>query len=147
MSQDNEHVSVHIGEGFYTEITANGHDLVADEPSSAGGTDAGPDPYGYLMGALGSCTAMTLRMYADRKDWPLESVTVRLQHGKVYAEDCNDCETEDGKIDRIEREIELEGDLSDEQREKLLEIADKCPVHRTLRSETIIEEPASAASS
>jgi putative redox protein len=90
---------------------------------------------------------MTLRMYADRKDWPLESVTVRLQHGKVYAEDCNDCETEDGKIDRIEREIEIEGDLSDEQREKLLEIADKCPVHRTLRSETIIEEPAGAASS
>ena len=140
MSQD-DRVSVHIGKGFYTEITAGGHDLVADEPSSMGGTDEGPDPYGYLLGALGSCTAMTLRMYADRKEWPLESVTVRLEHGKIYADDCSNCETETGKIDRIEREIEIEGDdLSDAQRQKLIEIADKCPVHRTLTSETIIED-------
>jgi putative redox protein len=113
---------------------------VADEPSGVGGTDAGPTPYDYLLGALGSCTAMTLRMYADRKEWPLDSVTVRLSHGKIYADDCANCETETGKIDRIEREIELEGDLDDAQREKLLEIADKCPVHRTLTSETIIED-------
>lgn len=139
MSQD-DRVSVRIGKGFYTEITAGGHDLVADEPSNMGGTDEGPDPYGYLLSALGSCTAMTLRMYADRKEWPLESVTVRLEHGKVHADDCDNCETKNGKIDRIEREIEIEGDLSDEQREKLMEIADKCPVHRTLTSETVIED-------
>lgn len=140
MGQGKDKVSIHIGDGFYTEISANGHTLAADEPASVGGTDKGPDPYGYLMGALGSCTAMTLRMYADRKDWPLDSVTVRLKHGKIYAEDCGNCETETGKIDRIEREIEVEGDLSGAQREKLLEIADKCPVHRTLTTETIIED-------
>lgn len=140
MSQENDRVLVHTGRGFYTEITAGGHDLVADEPASMGGTDEGPDPYGYLLGALGSCTAMTLRMYANRKEWPLESVTVRLSHGKVHADDCSSCETKNGKLDRIEREIELEGDLSDEQREKLVEIANKCPVHRTLTSETIIED-------
>lgn len=139
MSQDNEYVSVHTGEGFYTEISVNGHTMVADEPTSVGGTGKGPDPYDYLIGALGSCTAMTLRLYADRKGWPLDSVTVRLKHGKIYAEDCGNCETETGKIDRIEREIEVEGDLSVAQRDKLLEIADKCPVHRTLTSETVIE--------
>lgn len=139
MSQDKEYVSVHTGEGFYTEISTNGHTMVADEPASAGGTNKGPDPYDYLVGALGSCTAMTLRLYADRKGWPLDSVTVRLKHGKIYAEDCGNCETETGKIDRIEREIEVEGDLSVAQRDKLLEIADKCPVHRTLTSETVIE--------
>lgn len=140
MSQGNDRVLVRTGGGFYTEITAGKHTLVADEPSGVGGTDAGPTPYDYLLGALGSCTAMTLRMYADRKEWPLDSVTVRLSHGKIYADDCANCETETGKIDRIEREIELEGDLDDAQREKLLEIADKCPVHRTLTSETIIED-------
>ncbi|CAN5650936.1 hypothetical protein BH24ACT20_BH24ACT20_13350 [soil metagenome] len=140
MSQSNDRVLVRTGGGFYTEITAGKHTLVADEPSGVGGTDAGPTPYDYLLGALGSCTAMTLRMYADRKEWPLDSVTVRLSHGKIYADDCANCETETGKIDRIEREIELEGDLDDAQREKLLEIADKCPVHRTLTSETIIED-------
>ncbi|MGB3635679.1 MAG: OsmC family protein [Rubrobacteraceae bacterium] len=147
MSQDKDHVTIKIGKGFYTEITANGHTMVADEPASVGGTDEGPDPYYYLMGALGSCTAMTLRMYADRKGWPLESATVRLKHGKIYAEDCGNCETETGKIDHIEREIEIEGDdLSDEQREKLLGIADKCPVHRTLTSETVIEDRTPARS-
>jgi putative redox protein len=140
MSQDNDRVLVRTGGGFYTEITAGKHTLAADEPASVGGTDKGPTPYDYLLGALGSCTAMTLRMYADRKEWPLDSVTVRLSHGKIYADDCANCETETGKIDRIEREIELEGDLDDAQREKLLEIADKCPVHRTLTSETIIED-------
>jgi putative redox protein len=140
MSQDNDRVIVYTEDGFYTEISADGHALVADEPESFGGTDKGPTPYDYLLGALGSCTAMTLRMYANRKDWPLDSVTVRLSHGKIYADDCANCETETGKIDRIEREIEVEGDLTDTQREKLLEIADKCPVHRTLTSETVIED-------
>lgn len=146
MDQNKDQVLVHTGEGFYTEVSAGGHSLVADEPTSFGGTDKGPTPYDFLLGALGSCTAMTLRMYANRKDWPLDSVTVRLSHGKIYADDCNNCETETGKIDRIEREIEIEGDLSDAQREKLLEIADKCPVHRTLTSETVIEDRTPARS-
>lgn len=139
MSQSNEGVTVRTGKSLYTEISANGHTLVADEPENLGGTDAGPNPYDYLVGALGACTAMTLRMYADRKGWPLESVTVRLGHEKIHARDCESCETENGKIDRIRINIELEGDLEESQREKLLEIADKCPVHRTLDSEMLIE--------
>lgn len=139
MSQSNEGVTVRTEKSLYTEISANGHTLVADEPENLGGTDAGPNPYDYLVGALGACTAMTLRMYADRKGWPLESVTVRLGHEKIHARDCESCETENGKIDRIGIDIELEGDLEESQREKLLEIADKCPVHRTLDSETLIE--------
>jgi putative redox protein len=140
VSQENDHVSVELGEGFYAQVKANGHILVADEPLEMGGTDKGPTPYDYLLGALGSCTAMTLRMYADHKDWPLESVKVRLTHGKIHADDCANCEAETGKIDRIECEIEIEGDLSDEQHDKLLEIAGKCPIHRTLTSETVIED-------
>lgn len=127
-------------DGLRTEISAGDHSLLADEPAGLGGTGAGPTPYDYLVGALGACTAMTVRMYADRKDWPLESVTVRLSHEKIHARDCADCETQNGKIDRIEHEVELEGDLDEDQREKLLEIAAKCPVHRTLASETIIED-------
>ncbi len=146
MNQDNDRILVHTGGGFYTEIMASGHTLVADEPESVGGTDKGPTPYDFLLGALGSCTAMTLRLYANRKDWQLDSVTVRLSHGKIYADDCENCETESGKIDHIEREIEVEGDLTGEQREKLLEIADKCPVHRTLTSETVIEDRTPARS-
>lgn len=132
-------MQVSTGNGLCTEITINGHELVADEPSHLGGTEAGPTPYDYLMAALGSCTAMTVRMYADRKEWPLESVKVRLKHQKIYAKDCAACESETGKIDHIEREIELTGALDDKQREKLLQIADKCPVHRTLASETVVE--------
>ena len=139
MSQSNESMTVRMGGDLRTEISANGHKLVADEPENLGGTNAGPTPYDYLVGALGACTAMTLRMYADRKGWPLESVTVRLEHKKIHARDCESCETENGKIDRIGMDIELEGDLEEEQREKLLEIAEKCPVHRTLDSEVLIE--------
>jgi putative redox protein len=125
--------------GFQTEIIANRHRLIADEPVPSGGADSGPTPYDYLVAALGSCTGMTLRMYADQKKWPLDEVTVRLKHSKIHADDCRSCETKEGKIDRIEREIEPIGSLSEEQRKKLLEIADKCPVHRTLHSEIMTE--------
>ena len=132
-------VVVRTGEGLRTEIEAGGHTVIADEPDDLGGTDAGPTPYDYLLAALGGCTAMTLRMYADRKGWPLESVTVRLSQDRIHATDCEECETEEGRIDRIGREVELEGPLEDEQRRRLLEIADMCPVHRTLKAEVLVE--------
>lgn len=126
-------------EGKFTQlITAGQHRLRADEPVAAGGTDTGPTPYDLLLAALGACTSMTIRMYADLKQLPLAKVTVRLKHDKVHAQDCADCETREGKLDRIDREIELEGGLDDAQRAKLLEIANKCPVHRTLHSEVWI---------
>src|SRR5258706_3069281 len=121
--------------GFAQDIMAGAHRLRSDEPPAVGGTDSGPNPYDLLLAALGSCTSMTIAMYARRKQWPLESVTVRLRQSKIHAEDCADCETRIGMIDRIEREIAFTGSLDDEQRSKLLEIADKCPVHRTLKSE------------
>ena len=133
------HVMVRTGEGLCTEMEAGGHELVADEPTTLGGTDGGPTPYDYLLAALGGCTAMTLRMYADRKGWPLASVTVRLSQDRVHATDCEECETEEGRIDRIEREIELEGPLDEKQRQRLLEIADMCPVHRTIKTEALVE--------
>jgi uncharacterized OsmC-like protein/alpha/beta superfamily hydrolase len=124
--------------GFLTEIKADGHRLVADEPIAMGGTNKGPTPYDYVIAGLGACTAMTLRMYADRKKWPLRSVTVRLNHQKIHASDCQSCETQAGQVDQIEREIELSGPLDDQQKERLMQIADRCPVHRTLHSEVII---------
>lgn len=128
-------VTVRTGsEGFYTELFANGHPLVADEPKSYGGTDLGPSPYEYLLSALGACTTMTVQMYARRKKWPLDFAVVRLRHEKIHAEDCQDCEEKQGKIDRFERELELQGELDEEQRQRLLEIAERCPVHRTLHS-------------
>lgn len=129
---------VRIEEGFRTDILSNGFPLVADEPISVGGTNTGPNPYDYLLTALGSCTAMTLRMYADRKKWPLESVTVRLTHRKLHARDCADCESEAGYVDHVHREIALEGRLDAEQRQRLLEIADRCPVHKTLHGEVVV---------
>ena len=125
-------------EGYYQRITAGSHQMEADEPRSVGGTDRGPTPYDLLLASLGTCTAMTLRMYADRKEWPLGEVEVRLRHSKIHAKDCESCVTEKGKIDRIDRTLRLDGDLSDEQRARLVEIADRCPVHRTLTSETVI---------
>jgi uncharacterized OsmC-like protein/alpha/beta superfamily hydrolase len=121
--------------GLAQEIVAHRHRLTADEPAEAGGTDTGPTPYDLLLAALGACTSMTLRVYANYKKLPLEGVRVRLRHGKIYAVDCARCETKEGKIDRIEREIEVLGELTEEQRLRLLEIANKCPVHRTLTSE------------
>ena len=128
--------------GFAQEITVGPHRLTADEPIEVGGKDTGPSPYDLLLAALGSCTSMTVALYARTKKWPLESVTVNLRHSKIYATDCRDCETKEGKIDRIEREIHLVGKLDPEQRKRLLEIADKCPVHRTLRSEIDIQTKA-----
>lgn len=122
-------------DGFVQEISAGGHRLISDEPVELGGTEAGPSPYELLLAALGSCTSMTVSLYARRKGWPLEAVTVRLRHSKIHAIDCAECETKEGKLDRVERDLELQGDLSDEQRARLLEIANKCPVHRTLTSE------------
>ncbi len=121
------------------EIAAGRHRFAADEPTDHGGDDSGPTPYDLLLGGLGACTAMTLRMYAERKDWPLDRVEVRLTHAKVHARDCADCETREGRIDRIDRRLTLQGPLAAEQREKLLEIADKCPVHRTLTGEIKID--------
>lgn len=121
--------------GFAQTIEVGPHRLAADEPISYGGTNTGPTPYDYLLVALGSCTSMTLGVYARNHGWPLESVSVRLRHSKIHAKDCETCETENGMLDRIEREITLVGPLTDEQRSKLLVIANRCPVHRTLTSE------------
>ena len=121
--------------GFAQEITIGEHHVRGDEPTSFGGTDSGPTPYELLLAALGTCKSMTAAMYARRKQWPLESVTVRLQHDKIHAKDCEDCETKEGKLDQIGLELILTGVLSDEQRTRLLEIANKCPVHRTPTSE------------
>ncbi len=125
------------GEGRYAQrVVAGRHRMKADEPESVGGDDSGPGPYEYLLVALGACTSMTIRMYAERKQWPLDRVSVRLRHKKIHAEDCADCETKDGRIDWIDRDITLSGPLDEAQQDRLLEIADKCPVHRTLHSET-----------
>ena len=125
--------------GRYAQrIRVGHHMLAADEPASVGGDDSGPGPYDLLSAALGACTSMTIRMYAERKNWPLERVTVRLHHEKVHATDCADCENGVRKIDRIERRIRIEGALDAAQRQRLMEIADKCPVHQTLHRENEI---------
>lgn len=126
-------------EGKFTQsVRVGAHHLRADEPASVGGDDSGFTPYDLLLAGLGACTSMTLRMYADQKKWPLEHVSVRLSHQKIHAQDCAECETREGKVDRIEREIEITGDLDEAQRTRLMEIADKCPVHRTLHAEVSI---------
>lgn len=126
-------VTADIGRGHYrSRIEARTHAFDLDEPASVGGTDAGPTPYEVLLGALGGCTAMTLRMYADRKRWPLEGVRVRLRQAHAHELDCEACETADVGPHHVERDIELEGPLTDEQRRRLLQIADRCPVKQTL---------------
>ena len=122
------------------EIRSGKHVVIADEPLEAGGTDEGPAPYELLLAALGACTAMTLQIYARRKQWPLENVEVSLSHDRIYAQDCAECVTKEGKITRIDRYISLTGELSDEQKSRLLEIAQQCPVHRTLTSEISIRD-------
>jgi uncharacterized OsmC-like protein len=121
--------------GFLQEVISGKHNLRADEPVSAGGSDAAPGPYDYLLIALGVCTSMTVGLYARRKQWPLENITVSLRHSRIHAKDCEECDTKEGMLDRIDTEIELTGSLTAEQRAKLMEIAVKCPVHRTLKSE------------
>ena len=126
------------GSGTYTQqIAAGHHRLAADEPRPIG-DDAGPTPYDLLLAALGACTSMTVRMYANRKGWPLERVRVTLRHSRIHAEDCAGCETTKGWIDHIDLEVELAGDLDDTQRQRLLQIAERCPVHQTLTSEVDI---------
>ena len=120
---------------FEQKIAVGRHNLVADEPVSAGGRNAGPDPYDYLLSALGVCTSMTVGLYARRKQFPLENITVSLSHSRIHAMDCEECATKEGMLDRIDVEIELTGPLTAEQHAKLMEIAAKCPVHRTLTSE------------
>ena len=139
MSEDQKGVIVYgDGEGLHQEVFIDSHRLAADEPPESGGSGRGPDPYDLLLASLGACTSITITMYAQSEGLPLQGVTTRLQHSNVHAEDCAECETEEGKIDWIELHIELEGPLSDEQRSQLLEIAEKCPVHQTLTSETVI---------
>lgn len=133
---EDHRVVAYIGKDRYqTHINASGHSIVADEPLSVGGSNLGPTPYDLLNASLGACTAMTLRMYADHKKWPLDGVKVVLEHNKVHANDCAECETKDKKIDLINRELVLEGPLDEKQKNRLLEIADRCPVHRTLHNE------------
>ena len=120
---------------FQQTVSVGLHSLLADEPVAAGGEDTGLGPYDFVLAGLGACTSMTMRMYADRKSLPLERVTVTLKHSKIHAEDCAECETKEGMLDQIDRTIAMEGALDAEQRKKLMEIADKCPVHRTLTSE------------
>ena len=119
---------------YVQNISVGPHVLQADEPTDSGGNDVGPNPYELLLSALGACTSMTLRMYAERKQWPLHGVQVRLAHSKIHAEDCLECDNKHGMLDQIDAEISLIGDLSEDQRQRLMEIADRCPVHRTLVS-------------
>lgn len=126
-------IHIHHGkENYKTVMTAGNHELIADEPVNLGGKAMGPDPYDYLLMSLGSCTVITLKMYADRKKWPVEDMYVELRHFKSHAEDCKDCEKPGAKIDHIEKDIIVKGDLTDEQLDKLLEISERCPVHKTL---------------
>jgi len=140
--RENESGVVTVGESglgkFHQDVLAGRHRLVADEPLSIGGDDAGPGPYEYVLAGLGACTSMTLRMYAEHKNLPLERVSVTLTHEKIHAKDCAECEQREGKLDHIHRTIEIVGDLTDDQRARMLQIADRCPVHRTLESEVRI---------
>ena len=133
-------VVVESGDGLRQEITVRGQVVIADEPVEAGGTDQGPNPYELLLGALGSCTAMTILMYARRKQWPVEHVRVELDHSRVHAKDCEDCETKDVRLDYFRKRITVRGSLTEEQRARLAEISQRCPVHRTLTGTIRIDD-------
>ncbi len=134
------------GQGRYAQdVTAGRHVLHADEPASVGGADTGPSPYELLAAALGACTSMTLRMYAERKGWALGRIVVKVRHARIYAADCADCETRDGLVEEFVREILIAGPLDEEQRARLTEIADRCPVHRTLAAEVKVRTVLAAA--
>ena len=126
------------GTGLTRTISTASHGLIADEPSDHGGADLGPNPYELLLASLGACTSMTIRMYAERKQWPLDNVDITLRHSRIHARDCKECESASGYVDRIEKRIVLSGSLDDEQRKRLLDIADRCPVHKTLGNEILI---------
>jgi putative redox protein len=129
-------IHIHLGkENYKTVMTAGNHELISDEPEDMGGGDTGPDPYDYLLMSLGSCSVITMKMYADRKEWPVEDIYIELRHFKDHAEDCADCDDPKAKIDKIDKEIIIKGELTDEQVERLLEISKKCPVHKTLLGE------------
>ncbi|CAN5223450.1 OsmC family protein [soil metagenome] len=125
--------------GFRQEVVSGEHRLTVDEPVAVGGTGAAPGPYEYLLAALGACTSMTVGLYARTRKWPLQDIEVSLRHQRIHAKDCADCETKEGMLHRIELEVQLSGDLTPEQRAKLMEIAYKCPVHRTLKGEIDIK--------
>jgi putative redox protein len=135
MTDNKEKKIIHIHlskENYKTVMTAGNHELISDEPAHLGGNDKGPDPYDYLLMSLGSCSVITMKMYADRKKWPVEDIYIELRHFKDHTEDCVECDDPKARIDKVEKEIILKGDLTDEQKEKLLEISKKCPVHKTL---------------
>jgi putative redox protein len=140
-------VIVRSVEGLTHTIETRGHRIVVDEPSDAGGQDAGPTPYELLLGALGACTAITVRLYAGRKSWPLEAAEVHLSHERVHARDCEDCDNPQGSafLDRITKRLVLQGPLSDEQRARLLEVAERCPVQRTLLQSVVVRTESAAA--
>ena len=140
MATQRDNAAPHIvvrgtADSFKQEVVAGKHQLIADEPVNVGGGDAGPDPYDYLLAALGVCTSMTVGFYARRNKWPLKEITVSLWHSRIHAKDCEECQTKQGMLDRIDVEVELKGTLTPEQNAKLMEVAAKCPVHRTLTSE------------
>jgi putative redox protein len=141
MADNGRWVTSRIGAtGFHTNIHAASHHLIADEPVTAGGTDRGPTPYEFLLAALGSCTVMTLRIYADRKGWPLEAAVVHLRSSRSHEKDCEDCATKKVDIGRIERRLEFEGPLTEEQRTRLTEIVDRCPVKQTFERGIVVEQ-------
>jgi putative redox protein len=135
-----QQVGIHLGpEGFTTDVVAGRHRMIADEPISVGGQNLGPSPYDLLLASVGTCTAMTLRMYANRKKWNLEEVEVHLSHSREHIKDCEECETSESKIDVIKKEIKVSGDLDAEQVNRLLEISARCPVHRTISGKVHFE--------
>ena len=139
-TDEREWITASVGaSGYRTEITAGQHRFLADEPVALGGTGTGPTPYELLLGALGGCMAMTLRMYADRKRWPLHGVRIHLRTERAHEQDCENCETEEVGMPRVARRIELDGPLTDEQKERLHQIADRCPVKQTLQRGILVE--------